>query len=140
MGLTPLLMMSFDVLFSPLYVLLSQIHHFDSIDLKSLQAEHFRNVIPPASRSSNYTVLRSRNFPLSTVGDSDQKLADGIPLYSIACEMHSKPAIFGPLITEHAKRGKCIVFTQTKRDVDRLAYAMQRSHGCEALHGDISQN
>ncbi|XP_019170914.1 PREDICTED: uncharacterized protein LOC109166388 isoform X1 [Ipomoea nil] len=37
-----------------------------SIDLKSLQAEHFRNVIPPASRSSNYTVLRFRNFPLST--------------------------------------------------------------------------
>lgn len=41
---------------------------------------------------------------------------------------------------EHAKGGKCIVFTQTKRDADRLAHAMQRSFPCEALHGDITQH
>jgi superfamily II DNA/RNA helicase len=41
---------------------------------------------------------------------------------------------------EHAKGGKCIVFTQTKRDADRLAYAMGRKYKCEALHGDISQS
>ena len=41
---------------------------------------------------------------------------------------------------EHAKGGKCIVFTQTKREADRLAYAMGRSYPCQALHGDISQN
>ena len=40
---------------------------------------------------------------------------------------------------EHAKGGKCIVFTQTKRDADRLSYTMGRSFQCEALHGDISQ-
>ena len=40
---------------------------------------------------------------------------------------------------EHAKGGKSIVFTQTKRDADRLAYAMAKSLRCEALHGDISQ-
>ncbi|MCD7448128.1 hypothetical protein HAX54_038222 [Datura stramonium] len=50
---------------------------------------------------------------IDLVGDSDQKLADGISLFSIACEMR-KPA-FLRLITEHAKGGKCIVFTQTKR-------------------------
>ncbi|KAA8524099.1 hypothetical protein F0562_010470 [Nyssa sinensis] len=82
------------------------------------------------------------NNPLTIdlVGDSDQKLADGISLYAIASEMHGRPSIIGPLITEHAKGGKCIVFTQTKRDADQLAYAMQRSFKCEALHGDISQN
>ncbi|XP_057796700.1 DEAD-box ATP-dependent RNA helicase 53, mitochondrial-like [Salvia miltiorrhiza] len=74
------------------------------------------------------------------VGDSDQKLADGITLYSIVSDTRQKPAILGPLITEHAKGGKCIVFTQTKRDADRLAYAMQRSFKCEPLHGDITQN
>ena len=41
---------------------------------------------------------------------------------------------------EHAKGGKCIVFTQTKRDADRLSYALARSFKCEALHGDISQS
>ncbi|KAJ4973170.1 hypothetical protein NE237_006344 [Protea cynaroides] len=82
------------------------------------------------------------NDPLiiDLVGDSDRKLAEGITLYSIASEMYGKASIIGPLVTEHAKGGKCIVFTQTKRDADRLAYAMGRNFRCEALHGDISQN
>lgn len=41
---------------------------------------------------------------------------------------------------EHANGGKCIVFTQTKREADTLAYVMGRSYPCQALHGDISQN
>ncbi|KAD2392967.1 hypothetical protein E3N88_39944 [Mikania micrantha] len=77
---------------------------------------------------------------IDLVGDSDQKLADGITLYSISSEMRDRPSIIGPLITEHANGGKCIIFTQTKRDADRLAYALQKSFRCEALHGDISQN
>jgi superfamily II DNA/RNA helicase len=43
------------------------------------------------------------------------------------------------LFQDHAKGGKCIVFTQTKRDADNLAYAMGRSIQCQALHGDITQ-
>ncbi|OAY85100.1 DEAD-box ATP-dependent RNA helicase 53 [Ananas comosus] len=77
---------------------------------------------------------------IDLVGDSDQKLAEGISLYSVASDNYGKPSILGPLIREHAKGGKCIVFTQTKRDADRLAYAMGRSLSCHALHGDISQN
>ncbi|KAK7320445.1 hypothetical protein VNO77_29922 [Canavalia gladiata] len=76
---------------------------------------------------------------IDLVGDSDQKLADGISLYSIATDMYVKAGILAPLITEHAKGGKCIVFTQTKRDADRLSYTMAKSVQCEALHGDISQ-
>ncbi|XP_065852433.1 DEAD-box ATP-dependent RNA helicase 53, mitochondrial [Euphorbia lathyris] len=77
---------------------------------------------------------------IDLVGDSDQKLADGITLYSIVSDTYAKASILGPLITEHAKGGKCIVFTETKRDADRLAYAMAKSYRCEALHGDISQS
>eukprot|EP00262_Sarcandra_glabra_P000651 TRINITY_DN1078_c0_g2_i1.p1 TRINITY_DN1078_c0_g2~~TRINITY_DN1078_c0_g2_i1.p1 ORF type:complete len:665 (-),score=142.95 TRINITY_DN1078_c0_g2_i1:198-2192(-) len=77
---------------------------------------------------------------IDLVGDSDQKLAEGITLYSIQSDMYGKPSILGPLITEHAKGGKCIIFTQTKRDADRLACFMERSFKCECLHGDISQN
>ncbi|KAF5756677.1 putative RNA helicase [Helianthus annuus] len=77
---------------------------------------------------------------IDLVGDSDQKLADGITLYSITSEMRDRPSVIGPLITEHANGGKSIIFTQTKRDADRLANALQKSFRCEALHGDISQN
>ncbi|XP_062203900.1 DEAD-box ATP-dependent RNA helicase 9-like isoform X2 [Phragmites australis] len=73
------------------------------------------------------------------VGEDDQKLAEGISLYSISSENREKPAVLGQLIQEHAKGGKCIVFTQTKRDADRLSHTMGRSFQCEALHGDISQ-
>ncbi|WOK99532.1 hypothetical protein Cni_G08244 [Canna indica] len=77
---------------------------------------------------------------IDLVGDSHQKLAEGITLYSIVSDNYAKPSILGPLVKEHAKGGKCIIFTQTKRDADRLAYAMGRSFACEALHGDISQS
>ncbi|KAK7385907.1 hypothetical protein VNO78_31869 [Psophocarpus tetragonolobus] len=86
----------------------------------------------------------SRNYlndalTVDLVGDSDQKLADGISLFSIATDLYVKSGILATLITEHAKGGKCIVFTQTKRDADRLSYTMAKSVQCEALHGDISQ-
>ncbi|KAG8092914.1 hypothetical protein GUJ93_ZPchr0012g21862 [Zizania palustris] len=76
---------------------------------------------------------------IDLVGEDDQKLAEGITLFSIPCESYSKPAVLGELIKEHGKGGKCIVFTQTKRDADRLSSAMGRSFQCQALHGDISQ-
>ncbi|KAF5749956.1 DEAD-box ATP-dependent RNA helicase 53 isoform 1 [Tripterygium wilfordii] len=87
-------------------------------------------------------VRKHMNNPITIdlVGESDQKLADGITLYSIPSDTYGKASIISPLITEHAKGGKCIVFTQTKRDADRLAYAMARNLKCEALHGDISQS
>lgn len=77
---------------------------------------------------------------IDLVGDSHQKLAEGIKLYSIASSSSGKASIIGPLIAKLANGGKCIVFTQTKRDADRLAHGMARSYSCEALHGDISQN
>ncbi|CAA7029285.1 unnamed protein product [Microthlaspi erraticum] len=77
------------------------------------------------------------NNPLTIdlVGDSDQKLADGITMYSISAESYGKAGIIGPLVAEHTKGGKCIVFTQTKRDADRLAYGLANTFKCEALHG-----
>ncbi|KAI5433270.1 DEAD-box ATP-dependent RNA helicase 53, mitochondrial [Lathyrus oleraceus] len=76
---------------------------------------------------------------IDLVGDSDQKLADGISLFAVASDAYVKAGILVPLIKEHAKGGKCIVFTQTKRDADRLSHGMSKSIPCEALHGDISQ-
>ncbi|KAK2377635.1 DEAD-box ATP-dependent RNA helicase 53, mitochondrial [Trifolium repens] len=76
---------------------------------------------------------------IDLVGDSDQKLADGISLYSVASDAYVKAGILVPLIKEHANGGKCIVFTQTKRDADRISHGMSKSIPCEALHGDISQ-
>ncbi|KAG5415526.1 hypothetical protein IGI04_003093 [Brassica rapa subsp. trilocularis] len=77
---------------------------------------------------------------VNEVGDSDQKLADGITTYSIMADSYGRASVIGPLVTEHAKGGKCIVFTQTKRDADRLSYGLARTFKCEALHGDISQS
>lgn len=94
----------------------------------------------------NWIVKLTRKYlkdPLTIdlVGESDQKLAEGISLYSVVADYHSKAGVIGPLITEHANGGKSIVFTQTKRDADRLAYALGRkNYRCEALHGDISQS
>lgn len=103
------------------------------------QSMMFSATMPNWIRKLTQKYLKSP-LTIDLVGDSDQKLAEGITLYSIASSMQSKASILGPLIKEHAKGGKCIVFTQTKRDADRLAYVMARSIDCQALHGDISQN
>lgn len=51
-----------------LYFMLSQIHHFGSIDLKRMQAEIPRDVLPSSSRSPNHIALRFFNLiPTNTV-------------------------------------------------------------------------
>uniref|UniRef100_A0A1D1YYG9 DEAD-box ATP-dependent RNA helicase 53 n=1 Tax=Anthurium amnicola TaxID=1678845 RepID=A0A1D1YYG9_9ARAE len=99
----------------------------------------FSATMPTWIRNITRMYLRDP-LTIDLVGDSDQKLPEGITVYSIASENYGKASIVGPLITEHAKGGKCIVFTQTKRDADRLSHYMGRSHSCEALHGDITQS
>ncbi|CAH8310152.1 unnamed protein product [Eruca vesicaria subsp. sativa] len=103
------------------------------------QSMMFSATMPSWIRSLTKKYL---NDPLTIdlVGDSDQKLADGITTYSIIADLYGRASIIGPLVTEHAKGGKCIVFTQTKRDADRLSYGLARTFKCEALHGDISQS
>ncbi|KAL8088447.1 DEAD-box ATP-dependent RNA helicase 53-like [Apium graveolens] len=110
--------------------------------LKNLPAE--RQTLMFSATMPKWIVELTRKFlknPLTIdlVGENDQKLAEGISLYSIVSEIYEKPGIIGQLITQHANGGKCIVFTQTKRDADRLAFAMKKSFPCEPLHGDITQ-
>ncbi|XP_039009830.1 DEAD-box ATP-dependent RNA helicase 53, mitochondrial-like isoform X2 [Hibiscus syriacus] len=102
------------------------------------QSLMFSATMPNWIRSLTQKHLKNP-LTIDLVGEDDQKLAEGISLYSVAADSRGKASILGPLITEHAKGGKCIVFTQTKRDADRLAYAMSRNFKCEALHGDITQ-
>uniref|UniRef100_A0ACD5ZTE9 Uncharacterized protein n=1 Tax=Avena sativa TaxID=4498 RepID=A0ACD5ZTE9_AVESA len=98
----------------------------------------FSATMPPWIRKLTEKYLKSPVI-VDLVGQDDQKLAEGITLYTIATENHAKPAVLQQLIKDHAKGGKCIVFTQTKRDADRLAYSMSRVIQCQALHGDITQ-
>eukprot|EP00249_Psilotum_nudum_P023058 c28735_g1_i1 orf=588-3083(-) len=76
---------------------------------------------------------------IDLVGDSDEKLADNIKLYSVSSVSSAKFSILRDLITVYCNGGKTIVFTQTKKDADEVALSMSRMHGCEALHGDIPQ-
>jgi len=56
---------AFVVLFCFSMIWLSQICDFGSINLKGIQADNPRNVVPPSSRSaSNYVALRFCNFNL----------------------------------------------------------------------------
>eukprot|EP00250_Pteridium_aquilinum_P005217 c15347_g1_i1 orf=588-2879(+) len=76
---------------------------------------------------------------IDLVGENEEKLAEGIKIYSISCPGAAKRSILSDLITVYGKGGKAIVFTQTKKDADEVALSMNRMLGTEALHGDISQ-
>ncbi|MCO5606247.1 hypothetical protein L7F22_060434 [Adiantum nelumboides] len=76
---------------------------------------------------------------IDLVGENQEKLAEGIKIYSISSPSAAKRSILSDLITVYGKGGKAIVFTQTKKDADDVALSMNRMLGTEALHGDISQ-
>jgi ATP-dependent RNA helicase DDX21 len=81
----------------------------------------------------------NRPLTIDLVGDSDDKLAEGIKNLAIQIPATAKRSILSDLITVHGKTGKTIVFTQTKRDADDVANAMGNLVSCGALHGDITQ-
>ncbi|XP_058097108.1 DEAD-box ATP-dependent RNA helicase 53-like [Magnolia sinica] len=76
---------------------------------------------------------------IDLVGDSDQKLADGISLYSVASTASRKPNILPTLITKYGQGGKSIVFTKTKKDAEVLSRSMGGLLGSRALHGNMQQ-
>lgn len=87
----------------------------------------------------------SRNYlrdPLviDLVGDSDQKLADSISLYSVSSTSPNKQNLLPTLISMYAHGGKSIIFTKTKRDAESLSRSMGVIIGSKALHGDMQQS
>ncbi|GAB4840077.1 hypothetical protein Ancab_020786 [Ancistrocladus abbreviatus] len=59
-----------------------------SIDLKGMQAEHVRNIIPPSSRTSNYVALRFLNTPSKITGIGSYENA-GSPQYMVVSQYGS---------------------------------------------------
>ncbi|KAK2430610.1 DEAD-box ATP-dependent RNA helicase 53, mitochondrial [Trifolium repens] len=76
---------------------------------------------------------------IDLVGDSEEKLAEGIKLYAVPATSTSKRRILYGLISAYGKGGKTIVFTRTKRDADEISFSLTNSIASKALHGDISQ-
>lgn len=74
------------------------------------------------------------------VGDNDEKLAEGIKLLSVCTTAGARRLMLSDLITVYGKGCKAIIFTQTKREADDISSFLGAKHGCEALHGDISQH
>lgn len=73
------------------------------------------------------------------VGDSDQKLADGISLFSVSSANANKQSLLPTLISRYAQGGKSIIFTRTKKDAEELSRTMRSIIGSKALHGDMQQ-
>ncbi|KAF9603880.1 hypothetical protein IFM89_038138 [Coptis chinensis] len=89
----------------------------------------------PAKRQS---MLFSATMP-SWVGGSDQKLADGISLYSVVSTSSGKENILPTLISKYGRGGKSIIFTRTKRDAEDLSRSMGSILASRALHGNMQQ-
>lgn len=76
---------------------------------------------------------------IDLVGDSEQKLADGISLYSVASTNHNKQSLLPTLISTYAQGGKSIIFTQTKKGAEALSKTMGSIIRSRALHGNMQQ-
>lgn len=76
---------------------------------------------------------------IDLVGESDQKLADGISLYSVVATSSGKENMLPTLISKYGKGGKSIIFTRTKRDAEDLSRSMGNILSSRALHGNMQQ-
>ncbi|XP_068637303.1 DEAD-box ATP-dependent RNA helicase 53-like [Aristolochia californica] len=76
---------------------------------------------------------------IDLVGDSDQKLADGISLYSVSSTASGKQNSLLSLISKFGQGGKSIVFTRTKKDAEALSLAVGTILRSRALHGNMQQ-
>ncbi|OVA15796.1 Helicase [Macleaya cordata] len=76
---------------------------------------------------------------IDLVGDSDQKLADGISLYSVVSTSSGKENILPSLISKYGQGGKSIIFTRTKKDAEELSRSMGGTLSSKALHGNMQQ-
>ncbi|KAK9109181.1 hypothetical protein Sjap_017241 [Stephania japonica] len=73
------------------------------------------------------------------VGDSDQKLANGISLYSVQSTSSGKENILPQLVSKYGKGGKSIIFTKTKKDAEELSKSIGSILASRALHGNMQQ-
>ncbi|KAI3912186.1 hypothetical protein MKW92_005373 [Papaver armeniacum] len=73
------------------------------------------------------------------VGDSHQKLADGISLFSIVSSNSGKENTLSSLISTYGQGGKSIIFTRTKKDAEELSRSMGGALSSKALHGNMQQ-
>ncbi|XP_039114320.1 DEAD-box ATP-dependent RNA helicase 53-like [Dioscorea cayenensis subsp. rotundata] len=76
---------------------------------------------------------------IDLVGETDQKLADGISLYSVASTSLNKQNLLPTLISRYAEGGKSIIFTRTKIDAESLSRSMRSIIGSRPLHGNMQQ-
>ncbi|KAJ0975950.1 hypothetical protein J5N97_017915 [Dioscorea zingiberensis] len=76
---------------------------------------------------------------IDLVGESEQKLADGISLYSVASTALNKQNLLPTLISRYAEGGKSIIFTRTKNDAESLSRSMRSIIGSRPLHGNMQQ-
>ncbi|KAF8410050.1 hypothetical protein HHK36_002570 [Tetracentron sinense] len=76
---------------------------------------------------------------IDLVGDSDQKLADGISLYSVVSTSSAKETLLPTLISRYCPGGKSIIFTKTKKDAEELSRSMEGILASRSLHGNMQQ-
>ncbi|MCL7047233.1 hypothetical protein MKW94_026957 [Papaver nudicaule] len=76
---------------------------------------------------------------IDLVGDSEQKLADGITLLSIVSSHSGKENTLSSLISTYGQGGKSIIFTRTKKDAEELSRSMGAALSSKALHGNMQQ-
>jgi ATP-dependent RNA helicase DDX21 len=78
---------------------------------------------------------------VDTVGNSNNRTAVGVRHLAICCPWQARKSVLSDVVQVYSgSHGRCIVFTQTKRDANDLALDDVLRQNAQVLHGDIAQN
>jgi len=113
--------------------------------LESATADHqtllFSATVPKWVKELSSKFLRKDAVTIDTVGAGENRTNTDITHLAISCPPMMRGDTLGDLVKVHAGTyGKCIVFCDTKKDVNELAeHRKLMAIGCAMLHGDIPQ-
>jgi ATP-dependent RNA helicase DDX21 len=106
----------------------------------SRQVALFSATLPPWVQNVAKKYMSEDVVTVDLVEDESQKAAVTVRHIAIPCQWTSLAQTIGDVVSMFAgKKGRTIVFCETKKDCNELCVAGGINVECQALHGDISQ-
>ena len=107
---------------------------------KTLQVLLFSATMPHEVKQAIDMYTHVDRVTIDLIGNSKNRTSETVTHYALKCPWFELKSIIPDLIQVHSgQHGRCVVFTETKKDCNELGLNEDMKQGTQLLHGDISQ-
>ena len=107
---------------------------------KTLQVLLFSATMPHEVKQAIDMYTHVDRVTIDLIGNSKNRTSETVTHHALKCPWFELKSIIPDLIQVHSgQHGRCVVFTETKKDCNELGLNEDMKQGTQLLHGDISQ-